>query len=161
MPMCCEESCIRTLLSDLMEVLHKEIDQYRNLMDLLQVQREYLSVYDIDSSAEMSKRQETVILSIKMLEEGRKAVVSRIAQYLDVPLEQISLTELSTLTDKSCERRCPVCQRKMLPHQREIISLIDGLESLRLVNAILIQQELRSTNQVLRIFASPKSKSAA
>jgi len=144
-----------------MEVLHKEIDQYRNLMDLLQVQREYLSVYDIDSSAEMSKRQETVILSIKMLEEGRKAVVSRIAQYLDVPLEQISLTELSTLTDKSCERRCPVCQRKMPPHQREIISLIDGLESLRLVNAALIQQELRSTNQVLRIFASPKSKSAA
>ena len=159
--MCCEESCIRTLLSDLMEVLHKEIDQYRNLMDLLQVQREYLSVYDIDSSAEMSKRQETVILSIKMLEEGRKAVVSRIAQYLDVPLEQISLTELSTLTDKSCERRCPVCQENMLSHQREIISLIDGLESLRLVNAALIQQELRSTNQVLRIFASPKSKSAA
>jgi len=159
--MCCKESCIRTLLSDLMEVLHKEIDQYRNLMDLLKIQREYLSVYDIDSSAEMSKRQETVILSIKMLEEGRKAVVSRIAQYLDVPLEQVSLAELSMLTDKSCEQRCPVCQRKMLPHQREIISLIDGLESLRLVSAILIQQELRSTNQVLRIFASPKSKSAA
>ena len=161
MPMCCEESCIRTLLSDLTEVLHKEIDQYRNIMDLLKVQREYLSVYDTDSSAEMSKRQETVILSIKMLEEGRKAVVSRMSQYLDVPLEQISLTELSTLTDKSCERKCPVCQENMLSHQREIISLIDGLESLRLGVAGSIKQELHYTNQVLRIFASPKSKPAA
>jgi hypothetical protein len=160
MPMCREESCIRTLLSDLMEVLHKEIDQYRNLMDLLQVQREYLSVYDIDSSAEMGKRQETVILGLKMLEEGRKAVVSRIAQYLDVPLEQISLAELSMLTDKSCEPRCPVCQRNMLSHQREIISLIDELEGLRPGNAGLIQQELHYTNQVLRIFTSPRSKSA-
>jgi hypothetical protein len=159
--MCREEPCIRSLLRDLIEVLHKEIDQYHNLMDLLQVQREYLSAYNADSFAEMGKRQETVILSIKMLEEGRKAVVSRIAQYLDVPHEQISITELSVLADKPCEQRCPVCQGNMLSHQREIISLIDGLEGIRLGNAGSVQQELHYTNQVLRIFASPKSKSAA
>ncbi len=161
MSMCREKIHVRALLEDLMEVLHKEIDQYRDLMNLLQVQREYLSVYDIDSSAEIGKRQETVILSIKMLEEGRKAVVLRIAQCLDVPFEQISLAKLSGLTDKSCERRCPVCQRKILCHQREIISLIEGLESIKLVDISSIQQELHYTNQVLRIFALPKSKPAA
>ncbi len=161
MPMCREKIHVRALLEDLMEVLHKEIDQYRNLMDLLQVQREYLSVYDIDSFAEMGKRQETVILSIKMLEEGRKAVVSRIAQYLDVPFDQISLAELSILTGKSCEPRCPVCQRRILSHQKEIISLTEGLESIKLGNASSVQQELHYTNQVLKIFALPKNKPAA
>jgi len=157
MPMCREESYVRSLLRDLMEVLHKEIDQYRKLMDLLQVQREYLSAYNIDSSAEMGKRQETAILSIKMLEEGRKAVVSRLAQHLDVPLEQLSLTELSMLADKSRIRICPVCQKDMLSHQREIISLIEELESFRSGITGSIQQELSYTNQVLKIFALPKA----
>ena len=157
--MCREESCIRSLLRDLMEVVHREISQYRKLMDLLQVQREYLSAYNADSSAEMGKRQETVVLSIKMLEEGRKAVVSRMGQYLDIPIEQISLAELSMSADKSCIRKCPVCQENMLSHQREIISLIGELESFGSGITGSIQQELHYTNQVLRIFALPKNKS--
>ena len=147
MSMCREEPCIRSLLRDLMEILHKEIDQYRKLMALLQVQREYMLAYDIDSSAEMGKRQENVILSIKMLEEGRKAVVSQISQYFGVPSDLMTLKRLMTLLDNSSTQKCALYRSKML-------SLIKRLESLNSIIAGPIQEELHYINSILRSFMS-------
>ena len=137
----------KTWLDELVDILDAELHQYRELLRLLHAQRESFATKKINSFEEISKRQETVALKIKTLEEARKSVASRLAQFFGVPGEGLTLARLATLVDKRYSEKCAT-------YQEEIILLIRELEELRESNAYLMQQALHYVNGVLRIFAS-------
>ena len=141
-------------LEELVRILDAELDQYRELLYLLRAQREHFTVCNITSFEEISKRQETVVLKIKTLEEARKSIVRSIAQYFDIPHEGITLAKLAGLVDKPYSERC-------IAYQEETLSLIRDLESLRESNAYLIQHTLHYVSGVLKIFASSNWSSVA
>lgn len=135
------------LLDELVEILDAELYQYRDLLRLLQAQRESFAASDISSFEENSKQQGTVVLKIKTLEEARKSIVSRLAKYFNLPPEVLTLARLATLVDSQYGERCSA-------YQKEILSLIKELEDLRENNAYLMKQALHYVSGVLRIFAS-------
>lgn len=138
---------METWLEELAEILDAELYQYRELLRLLQDQRESFTAGDIISFEEISKQQGTVVLKVKTLEEARKSIASRLSQYFDVPSERLTLGRLATLVDDQYSKRC-------VEYQKEILSLIKELENFRENNAYLIQQALHYVSGVLRIFAS-------
>ncbi len=142
-----ETGCAESLLEELVEILDAELHQYRELLRLLQAQRESFAASDISSFEEISKQQGTVVLKVKTLEEARKSIVSRLSQYFDVPPEGLTLGKLATLVDTQYGER-------YVKYQEEIMFLIKELENLRENNAYLIQQALHYVSGVLRIFAS-------
>jgi len=141
---------VETALSELVKILDAELYQYSELLNLLQAQRESFAASDITSFEETSKQQGTVVLKVKTLEEARKSIISRLAQYYDVPSERLTLGKLATLVDEQYGERCT-------EYQKDILSLIKDLENLRESNAYLIQQALHYVSGVLRIFASTNS----
>lgn len=141
---------VETALAELVKILDAELYQYRELLNLLQAQRESLAASDIAFFEETSKQQGTVVLKVKTLEEARKSIISRLAQYYDVPSERLTLGKLATLVDGQYGERCT-------EYQKDILSLIKDLENLRESNAYLIQQALHYVSGVLRIFASTNS----
>jgi flagellar biosynthesis/type III secretory pathway chaperone len=145
-----ESEALGNLMQELAGILEVEIDQYCDLLRLLRDQREKIIAADIGSVEEIIKRQETAILKIKTLEEARKCLVSKLAQYFDSPSEEFTLVELADLVDRPYNEWFTV-------YQKEIVSLIRELENLRKSNAYLIQQGLHYVNGVLKIFASVQS----
>lgn len=141
---------IESLLEDLVRILDIELEQYRNLMDMLRTQRKQFATGDIGSFEEIGKQQETVILKIKTLEEARKSIVSQLAQCFSVNQEQFTLTKLEELVDDHYSERCSVLRK-------EILSIIRNLENLRESNAYLIQHALHYVSGVLKIFASSQN----
>lgn len=141
---------VDTALSELVKILDAELYQYSELLNLLQAQRESFAASDITSFEETSKQQGTVVLKVKTLEEARKSIIARLAQYYDVPSERLTLGKLATLVDEQYGERCT-------EYQKDILSLIKDLEDLRESNAYLIQQALHYVSGVLRIFASTNS----
>lgn len=138
---------VEIALAELVEILDAELYQYRELLRLLQAQRESFAANDIGSFEEISKQQGTAVLKVKTLEEARKSIVSRLAQYLGVSGEALTLAKLATLVDERYSKQCAA-------RQKEILFLIKELESLKENNAYLMQQALHYVSGVLRIFAS-------
>lgn len=149
-----ENEALGNLMQELAGILEVEIDQYCNLLVLLRDQRDKIIAADIGSVEEIIKRQETAVLKIKTLEEARKCLVSKLAQYFDSPSEEFTLVELADLVDRPYKEW-------FTTYQKEIVSLIGELENLRESNAYLIKQGLHYVNGVLRIFTSVQSTDLA
>lgn len=142
-----EDTDIQSLLAEMLKVLGLEFRQYRNLLDLLHDQRNCFSSGDIESFEGIGKQQETTILKIKMLEEARRPIVSRLAHYYGIPSDECTLAMLTTLVDGPYRRRIVRCRN-------EAQSIIGQLEAARDGNAYLIRQMLHHVTSVLRIFTS-------
>ena len=140
------------LLEDLVKILDTELDQYHDLLGMLHAQRKHFATGDIESFEEINKRQGTVVLKIKTLEEARKSIVSQLAQYFNVPQDGFTLTKLAALVDEPYSKQCKT-------FREEILSLIKKLENIRESNAYLIQHALHYVSGVLRIFASSRAQS--
>ena len=141
------DDCIESLQEELVRILDAEIEQYRELLRMLRSQRECFNTREVKSFEEINKQQGTIVLKIKTLEEARKFIASRLAQCFDIPGEEVTLAKLASLADKPYGERCKA-------YQKEIVSLIRELESLKESNAYLIQQSLHYISGVLKIFAS-------
>ncbi len=146
--------CVKIWMDELVEILDAELYQYSELLRLLYAQRESFAASDISSFEEITKKQETVVLKIKTLEEARKSIVSRLAQHFGIPHEGLTLARLATLVETQYSEKCET-------YQKEIISLTKELGDIRESNAYLMQQALHYVNGVLRIFASDHSADIA
>lgn len=142
---------IDDLMENLIDVLYNELSQYRILIDLLVEQRRCFSEGNIQNFEEIIKKQGTTILKIKILEEARKSIVSRLSNLLDLPQEAINLSILSNLVSYPYNKRLSaICD--------EIQSIIGELDNIKESNAYIIKHSLHYVSGVLRIFASSRSQ---
>jgi len=138
---------LKNLLDELMGVLEVEIDQYHECLNLLHEQQEKIIAGNAGVVEEIGKRQNTMILKIKTLEEARKSIVSKLAQYFGGSVGEFTLKKLAELVENPYSEWC-------MAYQSQILVLIEALEKLKGSNAYLIQHTLHYINGVLKIFAS-------
>jgi len=142
-----KDETLKNLLNELSGVLEVEIDQYQECLDLLHKQQEKIVAGDSSGVEKIGKKQDTLILKIKTLEEGRKSIVLQLAQYFDTSAREFNLTKLTRLV------RNPYSER-FIAYQKQILYLIKKLECLRESNTYLLQNALHYINGILKIFAS-------
>lgn len=153
----CAEN-LSVTFEELVEILDIELDQYRDLIGLFRAQRESFASGDVSSFEEISKRQETVVLKIKTLEEARKTAVARLARCFGVAsadASELTLAELAAaLAEVNADAPIRLYSDLCMAYREEILSIIRELENLKESNAYLIQHALHHVSGVLRIFAS-------
>lgn len=142
---------IEYLLNDLVETLNNEVRQYHILINTLIEQRIFFSKGDITSFEEINKRQGTIVLKIKTLEEARKSIISQLSHNFNIPKDELTITRLATIIYEPYNEY-------LLALSNDIVTIIKNLESIRESNAYLIQHALHYINGVLRIFASPDTR---
>ena len=138
---------LKSLQTELSGVLSAELDQYRDLLGLLEAQRKHFTSGNIKAFEENSRQQGTVVLKIKTFEEARKSIVRSISELLKISPEDFTLTQLAALVDEPYSSQC-------ILYQREILAIIADLESIRESNAYLVQHALHYVSGVLKTFAS-------
>jgi len=138
-------------LGDLIEILENELKHYRILVSMLLEQRKCFAEGNMVSFEDINKRQGTMILKIKTLEEARKSVISQLSQSLGVDPEELTLSELADLIDDPYKGQLTILRE-------DIKSTIKNLENIKESNAYLVQHALHYVSSVLRIFASSRSQ---
>ncbi len=91
---------IRPLLDNLQTILLGEMDLYRELLLILQKEKEVMIDVSVDEIMKCIKEKETLALKLRMLEDSRIAVVKRLSDRLDIPEEDIKLSRLSEIVDE-------------------------------------------------------------
>lgn len=85
------------LLEDLAQVLEQEIGKYEALLRLLRQERGLIISGDLAALGELVKRKETLVLELKIIQEARVTLMTRVSAAHDIPLVELTLRRLADL----------------------------------------------------------------
>jgi flagellar biosynthesis/type III secretory pathway chaperone len=138
---------MRRQLGKFLEILSREVECYSTLVELLQEERRYIASNDVDRLNEVLKRQNTVILEIKALEEARRALMRKFSEILDLPFEELTLMRLTDVVDEPYS--------EILSRYGDLIDeLTVKIQELNADNSYLIDKSIEYIVGALHIFVS-------
>lgn len=85
------------MLEDLTQVLKQETGKYEALLRLLRQERGLIVKGNLTPLAELVKRKETLVLELKVIQEARVALMTRLSAHYGIPLAELTLFRLAEL----------------------------------------------------------------
>jgi len=144
---------MNTLYDSLLDILRREIEVYREILEIIQEERRILLRPSLGGLDESNARKETWILKARLLEEVRMNLVERLAAELGVPVDEANLSALASAASEGRAEMLRECQSVLK-------ALFQGLRDLNQRNRALIDtslQFLRDTAGFLNEILSPKT----
>lgn len=140
------------LVTELGALLTQEIELHKHLLSLLQEERELLINLSTEEILENTKRKETCILKIKMLEESRSVLVERLSHYYGLPAEELTLSRIVSLSEEP--------QRSTLDRvQSTLTALIKSIKEANRHNCLVVKDTLHYCNRSLDFLYSSSAAS--
>lgn len=93
------------LLEDLTQVLEQETEKYESLLRLLSQERGLIASGDLAALGELVKRKETLTLELKIIQEARASLLTRISATRGIPLVELTLFRVAGLVPASHSTR--------------------------------------------------------
>jgi flagellar biosynthesis/type III secretory pathway chaperone len=82
------------MLTNLSDLLGKELDLYRSLLSLLQKERRIVVDCSIEDLVQINKKKENIVLKIRILEQSREVILEKLAETIGIPPEGLTLAAL-------------------------------------------------------------------
>ncbi len=115
----------------IINILREQINSYKILLELLTDERKSLVDIDADRIEQISKKKDTIVMRLRLLEEERQRLLAEFAHDNDADCD-MSLHELGKLT-----------KNDQIPELRsQLISLLQGIEEMNRFNSVLIDRSL-------------------
>lgn len=125
---------------NLMEILEKEVVLYREFLNLLQMERQYMVDLSLDKLHECVNHKETITLNLKVLEESRIDVTSAIEDgFNSGPLTLLMIINIAPLRYKKGLESC----------RSNLISLVNSIREINQINGILAERAINYTRSSL------------
>ena len=121
------------------DVLEQQIREYKELLDLLHKERAHLIELDWEAVKELSKRKDTVVLKLRLLEQERIRLVEDFSLSISTRDDQagpLSLHELEARTGDAAFQTL----------RSRLICLLQSISELNEFNRILIDRSLAVVN---------------
>lgn len=125
---------------NLLAILEKEVNLYKEFLNLLQMERQYMIDLSLDRLHECSNQKETLILNLQILEEARKDVIALILK----GHRSISTT-LAVVIEKAPMRY----KRGLEACRSNLISLVNSIREINQINGILAGRVINYTRDSL------------
>jgi flagellar biosynthesis/type III secretory pathway chaperone len=128
-------------LENLNNILREEVDLYRELLDILQHEKQCMMDLSLDSIHECNNRKETLILKLKVMEESRIELIQDISegQGYKTPM---TLGQIIQVAPNGFKRPLETCRSNLL-------SLLNGVREVIQINAILAERSIHYTRESL------------
>ncbi|MEI6128314.1 MAG: flagellar protein FlgN, partial [Pseudomonadota bacterium] len=126
---------MKSLLDDLLKLLHKQVDLYKNLLAVLNKENEIILSASVEALSLNNKKKEVVILQIKLLDESCLKLVDKIYQKMPRPAGSPSLADLieqSSLPSMAPLKSC----------YATLLSVARSVRELNIINERLIKGSL-------------------
>ena len=127
--------------TDLLDILEKEVESFRDFLTLLQKERQYMIDLSLDKLHDCHNQKETIIFNLKVLEDARIELTGEIQGD-----NQTAVSEtLSAIIDKA-----PLRYKKgMESCQSNLKSLVDSIREINQINGILADRAINYTRNSL------------
>ena len=133
----------------IVSILREQVNSYKILLELLNDERTSLVNIDAGRIENISKKKDTVVMRLRLLEEERQRLLTEFAAELDLDPD-ISLHELGKLTKNT-----------QIPELRsQLISLLQSIEEMNTFNSVLIDRSLQQVRTSTGFFNSFLNESA-
>lgn len=147
---------MRRELDKLLEILSRELRCYGELAELLSEERDLLSSDDPKKLEELVKRQETIVLELRALEEAKLPLMRKIAGMKGLSSARPTLSQLADLLEEPYGSI-------ISGYVERIRSLLSEIEELNAGNSYLTSKALEFVDGALRMLSSagavpPKGK---
>ena len=131
------------------EILNEELKGYKALLSLLQRERVCLLGFDTESYEAISKEKDTLVFRLRLLDEERQRVMSRLFG------GEMNLKRIAEATGNA----------RLLEIRSTFLSLLQGVEELNNLNRMLIDRSLNYLRGTARFLSSagipgPREKGA-
>ena len=136
---------MNTLVSQLIEVINKEISCLERFLTLLSEEQEFLVEKDIDSLRKSIEEQEKTIQDERKLEEARIKLTDSLAGNLKIDKEEVNISKLIELVEESYST-------ELRQLQSTLASLYAKLERQRKKNEFLIRQSMKYVDKSIKVF---------
>lgn len=137
----------------IINILEEQIGTYKTLHMLLRKERKCLLDFDAEKVEQISKEKDTVIMTLRLLEEERVRLVKQYAEDNDID-SNVTLDALGKLTGNT-----------LFPDLRsQLLSLLQNIEEMNRFNSILIDRSLnyiQSTTNFFNLFKNENSPQSA
>lgn len=125
---------------NLLEILEKEVDVYHEFLSILQVERQYMVDLSLDKLHECANHKETIILSLKILEDSRIDVIGMIQEeYHSGPLTLLMIINIAPMRYKKALEAC----------RSNLLSLVNSIREINQINGILAERAVNYTRSSL------------
>lgn len=125
---------------NLLEILDKEVELYGELLNLLQMERQYMVDLSLDRLHECSNQKETIILDLKVLEESRLDIADSLRN--GHPSESPTLSMLIDMAPSRYKKGLESCRSNL-------ISLVNSIREINQINGILAERAINYTKNSL------------
>ena len=127
------------LLTDLLNVLKKEYEQYEKLKDTADKKTDTLVENEIERLAEIVQDEDEIISDIEELEIERNELIEKLLDIFDIKEDEINYRELTDyLPDK--------WQKQFDPIRDKLIDSINSLHEKNEKNRMLLQEAVKLNN---------------
>ena len=120
------------LLTDLSDVLGRELDTYRSLLSLLQKEREIVIDFSTEDLIQTNKEKESLVLKIRILEESRVALLEKLAARMGVSAEALTLSVLE-------ERAKEPFATQLKTHRSNLLAILQSIREVNEGNRLFLQ----------------------
>lgn len=125
---------------NLLEILEKEVVLYREFLNLLQMERQYMVDLSLDKLHECVNHKETITLNLKVLEESRIDVTSAIEDgFNSGHLTLLMIINIAPIRYKKGLESC----------RSNLISLVNSIREINQINGILAERAINYTRSSL------------
>jgi len=138
-------------VSQLIEVIHKEIMCLEKFLSLLSEEQKFLVDSEVDSLRRCIKDQEKTIGEARKLEETRIKLTDSLAEKLKIDKGEINISKLIELVEESYSA-------KLRELQSTLFALYAKLERQRKKNEFLIKQSMKYVDKSMKIFMGLEEK---
>jgi len=147
------EQDLDNLFDSLIELLQREIEIYRCILDSVVHEKKILLKPSLDKIYESNARKETLILKAKLLEEVRSGIVKKIAAALGKSEQDVNLSALALAAGKD--------RGKLIRESRSVLSpLLQEIQERNENNKLLLDSSLvfvRSSIHFINDLLSPST----
>lgn len=129
------EALDTVLIEGLIDILNKEAEMYESILKLSKNKTNIIVEGKVTELESITKVEQTLILQLGKLEEGREKLVDEIAGQLNMEASEVTLASLEKLYPKEQAKKLKACHNK-LP------KIVKDLGEANVVNSKLIKNSL-------------------
>jgi len=133
---------MNTLLSELIDILNREIELHKELLSCIQQDRCLLVDLRVDDIFENIKKKETLSVKIKMLEESRVSLVEQLSPHYGISQQPPTLSDLASAAEEP--------HRSALNNSRStLLALLNSIQEINQGNSLIVKDSLFYCNRSL------------
>ena len=135
------------LLNEFLGLLEGELDLYRSLFLVLQKEKEAVVDSKLKELNESSKEKENLLLKIRILEEQRLKLLEKLADFLEFPSQDLTLSKLSQMVEEPYSTQ-------LKDYYANFLALIQNIQDVNKTNKALVMHSMELVRGSLTLFNS-------